>query len=124
MNLKNITLQNRAMIALGFTAIVGVMIAVLTLLPVDLPSDSFSGSDKVYHCIAFAAFTFPCAFLYRRAIRWVAPSAVIFGILIELIQPFVGRNGELADFYADALGATLGVALGLTANMLVVRKVA
>ena len=124
MNLKNITLQNRAMIALGFTAIVGVMIAVLTLLPVDLPSDSFSGSDKVYHCIAFAAFTFPCAFLYRRAIRWVVLSAVVFGILIELIQPFVGRNGELADFYADALGAMRGVALGLTANMLVIRKVA
>ncbi len=119
MNLTRVSLRLRSVIALGATFIIGVIIAVLTLLPVDVPSDSFSGSDRVYHCIAFAAFTFPCAFLYRRAIRWVAPSAVMFGILIELIQPYVGRNGELADFYADTLGATLGVALGLAANILI-----
>lgn len=122
MNLKNIPLRIRAIIALGATVIVGVIIAVYTLLPVEPLSDSFGGSDKVFHCIAFAAFTFPCAFLYRRTIRWIAPTALMFGILIELIQPYVGRNGELADFYADALGATLGVALGLAANMLIFRK--
>ena len=122
MNLKNIPLRIRAIIALGATAIVGVIIAVYTLLPVEPLSDSFGGSDKVFHCIAFAAFTFPCAFLYRRAIRWIAPTALMFGILIELIQPYVGRNGELADFYADALGATLRVALGLAASKLIIRR--
>jgi hypothetical protein len=124
MNVKSISTQFRAIVALGATVIIGLIIAALTLVPLALPATSLSGSDKVYHCIAFTAFTFPCAFLYRRAIRWVAPFALIFGILIELIQPYVGRNGELADFYADALGATLGVALGLVTNFLIRRKVA
>lgn len=124
MNLRNISLRTRAVIAHGATVIVGAIIAIYTLFPVETPSDSFSGSDKVFHCIAFAALTFPSAFLYRRAIRWIAPTAIMFGILIELIQPYVGRNGELADFYADALGATLGVALGLAASKLIIRKLA
>ena len=119
MHIDNISVRIRAFIGLGATVIIGLIIAALTLFPVDLPSDSLNFSDKVYHCIAFAAFTFPSAFLYRRAIRWVIPSALIFGILIELIQPYVGRSGEIADFYADTLGALLGVALGLAANMLV-----
>jgi hypothetical protein len=123
MNLRNNSLRTRAAIAIGATVIVGIIIAVHTLLPVAPLPDSFSGSDKVFHCIAFAAFTFPTAFLNRRAIRWSVPTAIMFGILIEVIQPYVGRSGELADFYADALGAALGVALGLAANKLLIRKV-
>jgi len=73
---------------------------------------------------AFAALTFPCALIYRRAVRWIVPSALLFGILIELIQPQVGRMGEIADFYADALGAMLGLGQGLAANGLVVRPLA
>ena len=111
----------RRVIALGITLIIGVSIAALTLLPIDLPPNSVPGSDKVHHLIAFAAFTFPCALIYRRAVRWVLPFALIFGVLIELIQPYVGRHGEITDFYADALGALLGLVMGLIANVLIMQ---
>ena len=111
----------RRVIALGVTLIIGVSIAALTLLPIDLPPNSVPGSDKVHHLIAFAAFTFPCALIYRRAVRWILPFALIFGVLIELIQPYVGRHGEITDFYADALGALLGLVMGLIANVLIMQ---
>ncbi|AXI47868.1 hypothetical protein C1J03_18750 [Sulfitobacter sp. SK012] len=114
----------RRTISISVTLTVAAIIAALTLLPINLPTSSAPGPDKVHHLIAFAALTFPCAVIYRRAVRWIAPSALLYGILIELIQPHVGRQGELADFYADALGAMLGLGLGLAANSLLVRPLA
>ena len=32
---------------------------------------------------------------------------------MEIIQPYVNRNGEWGDFLADAIGALLGVSIGL-----------
>ena len=114
----------RKTISLSLTVGIASIIAALTLLPINLPPESVAGTDKMHHLIAFAALTFPCALIYRRAVRWIVPSALLFGILIELIQPQVGRMGEIADFYADALGAMLGLGLGLAANGLVVRPLA
>ena len=111
----------RRVIALGVTLIIGVCIVALTLLPIYLPPNSVPGSDKVHHLIAFAAFTFPCALIYRRAVRWILPFALIFGVLIELIQPYVGRHEEITDFYADALGVLLGLLMGLIANVLIMQ---
>ena len=111
----------RRVIALGITFIIGVSIAALTLFPIDLPLSSVPSSDKVHHFIAFGAFTFPCALIYRRAVRWILPFALIFGVLIELIQPYVGRHGELTDFYADTIGALLGLVMGLIANVLIMQ---
>lgn len=71
------------------------------------------GNDKIHHLIGFAALLLPCAFLYRRALYYILPGAILFGGLIELLQPYVNRNGEWADFYADATGAMLGVAVAL-----------
>jgi len=89
------------------------MIAYLTLSP---PNPDLGGflSDKTYHVIAFAALVFPTALLYARSLFWVLPAAVLFGGSIELIQPYVGRAREMADFLADVLGAGFGVTLGLT----------
>ena len=35
--------------------------------------------------------------------------SVTYGGVIELLQPLVNRNFEMADFLADAAGAVLGV---------------
>ena len=80
------------------------------------------GTDKLYHFIAFTALVFPCALLFARTLNWVLPAALLFGGAIELIQPYVGRGGELADFVADALGVFIGAALGLTLRAIVTRR--
>ena len=80
------------------------------------------GSDKLYRFIAFTALVFPCPLLFARTLIWVLPAAMLFGGAIELIQPYVGRGGELADFVADALGVFIGAALGLTLRAIVTRR--
>ena len=99
--------QNSAFyLALLLTATVAVFIAVLTLFPV--PELTVAQSDKLYHIIAFGALTFPSALLHLPLSRVVLIFAILFGALIEVIQPHVGRTGSWEDFLADVLGALFG----------------
>ena len=103
------------------TCVLAVTIAVLTL---SAPNPALGGSewDKLYHFTAFAALVFPCALLYARALVWILPAALLFGGVIELIQPYVGRAGERADFLADILGVGFGAALGLAVRAVSARR--
>ena len=100
------------MSAIFATGALAVAIAYLTLTPLQVDLDL--GSDKLHHFIAFGALVLPCALLYARTLIWVLPAAIMFGGVIELIQPYVGRGRELADFGADAVGVVIGAAIGLT----------
>ena len=82
-----------------------------TLTPRDVIEVPDFGSDKQYHLLAFTLFVMPLTFNKLKNIYWVLPVAIVFGALIELIQPFVGRYGDIKDFYADALGSVIGVCL-------------
>ncbi len=44
---------------------------------------------------------------------WLLPLAVLYGGLIELIQPYVNRWAEWEDFLADSIGAITGTTIGL-----------
>jgi len=82
-----------------------------TLTPRDVVKVPDFGSDKQYHLLAFTLFVMPLTFNKLKNIYWVLPVAIVFGALIELIQPFVDRYGDIKDFYADALGSVIGVCL-------------
>ncbi len=111
---KNVTtgvpVLMRHTLALTATVILGAVIAYLTLSPPQMTNPPGLLSDKAYHAIAFAGLVFPSALLYARSLIWVVPAALLFGGAIELIQPYVGRAAELADFVADAV-AQIQVAL-------------
>ena len=90
------------------TIIIAFAIGLATLTPVEkLPT--VSGSDKVYHLISFAILTLPIAIIRPRAIWIILSLSIAFGGAIELLQPLVNRNCEMADFLADTVGAILGV---------------
>ena len=94
-------------------AVLAVVIALLTLLPV--PSGlGVKSADKVYHLVAFGALAVPLAVAYPRHLIYVFLFAVSYGVLIEFLQPMTGRAFEIGDIVADALGAGLGCALGWT----------
>ncbi|MBR9842182.1 MAG: hypothetical protein GYB25_03410 [Rhodobacteraceae bacterium] len=99
--------------ALWLTAGLVLSVSYLTLSPASSADIGITFADKIYHTLAFAALVLPCACLYPRGLRWVLPAAVIFGGCIELIQPFVGRDGDWWDFLADVLGIGLGLVAGL-----------
>ena len=84
----------------------------------DIGTD-FKGADKIKHFIAFAALG---CFLYRGVYRctqfaefWCVVLAcaggISFGILIEVLQPRVGRYCDINDLAADVLGMLSGVLL-------------
>ena len=87
------------------------MILIGTLSPRDIIVTPDLGSDKNYHFLAFALLVMPLAFQNLKNSYWLLPVAVVFGAIIELLQPHLGRHGELNDLYADAFGALIGVIL-------------
>lgn len=97
--------------ALALTALLAAAIGWVTLQP--LPFAGPPGGDKLHHVLAFFALVFPAVALQPR---WALPLfvlAVAYGGLIEIVQPHVGRSGDLGDWAADALGAALGTLAGL-----------
>ncbi len=105
-------MNTRSRIATAGTVLIAFAISALTLMPVTAPDLIGRGSDKLYHVIAFAALTFPVAFLHPRRALTMLVCAVLFGAAIELIQPSVGRSGSFWDFLADVIGAVLGLVVG------------
>jgi len=106
------TNRTALLIALGVSAFLTLVIAVLTLAPVSgLPGVHVS--DKVYHALAFGALAFPVTVVRPR--WWAATVLVIaaYGGVIELVQPLVGRSMELQDWLADIIGALLGAGAGV-----------
>lgn len=81
------------------------------VMPVVPPSESEFPTDKVVHCLMFAA----CSFLSFRAwgvqfgVMMVLLSLMMFAGLTEFLQMLIpGRSGNLLDFFADATGVLMG----------------
>lgn len=97
---------------LAATAVLVVIIGILTLAPTVALPHSHDHWDKLAHLAAFLALVLPTALLWPRAAVWVGVLAVAYGGAIELIQPYTGRSAELADLLADAVGVGLGLLVG------------
>ena len=106
------TPQGRKATALALTATLSFMVLTLSLTPLRTPPP-VPGTDKLHHLIAYAALVLPAAALHPRALIWVLPLAVGLGGLIEIVQPYVNRVGEWADFIAGLKGVAIGLGLGL-----------
>lgn len=97
--------------ALAATLALAVAIGVLTLSPA-VTDAAVPGSDKSHHFVAFLALTLPLAFARPRLAPWIALATIAYGGAIELIQPLVGRDGDVFDLIADAAGSLTGAAVG------------
>lgn len=95
---------------------IALVVAVVCLVPGGkLPEVRVS--DKTEHVAAFAmlAFWFG-SILVRRDLFWLALALLLFGGAIELAQGAMrmGRDADIHDLFADAVGIVLGLALALT----------
>ncbi len=90
------------------TALLTVVIALLTLMPQVPGPTGIPGFDKLAHFIAFAALCVPLAWRYPHLWRAVALATLVYGGVIEIIQPLTGRTAQWGDLVADGAGAFAG----------------
>ena len=95
---------------LGICIAIAVVIGSFSQAP-DIPGGE--GSDKVVHLLAYGILAFFA--LLRRQTRRGALAMILaviaLGFMIEVLQPFVGREREIADAMANSAGATVGAML-------------
>ena len=108
--------MRRAAVLLGWALVAAIVWGSLTPSP---PSIDIEQSDKLGHALFYAATMFWFAQLYLRAavrVRY-ALGLVALGIALEFVQDWVGRDFELADMAADAVGVALGWAAAVLINL-------
>ena len=88
------------------------VVTVLSLSPLpQLPGPT--GGDKLHHFVAYSALAFPAAFAGARNWPAVILALAVWSGLIEVVQPYVNRWGEWADFAANLSGLALGALAGM-----------
>jgi VanZ family protein len=91
------------------------LIAFLSLYPLPEFPD-LKGTDKTHHLIAYFFLALPLGL--KKPNYWVLYFClfIIFGGVIEMIQPYVNRYGEWLDFFANTIGVFFGFFVGLILN--------
>ena len=116
---RGATWRRNALLWLGALAAYWVALFASTHLPDTAVSGPVFDYDKLAHAGAYGILTTLILVSWRRAggapglggRLLVASIVLAYGVVDELTQPFVGRQCELADWLADALGAGLAVGL-------------
>lgn len=93
------------------------------------PSDNLGDipdylSDAILHGVGYAILGLLCvwtAATYRRGLTprilfAIYLAILIYAIIDERTQPWVGRGCELSDWVADAVGALIGMAIAISLN--------
>ena len=97
------------------TIFILLIIAFLSLYPLpELPG--VPGTDKTHHLVAYFFLALPSGL--KKPNKWVIFILlfIVFGGVIEIIQPYVNRYGEWLDFLANTIGVILGFFLGIVLN--------
>jgi VanZ family protein len=105
---------SRLTLVRSVVAVFGLVLAVLLLGPDTHLEDQLGISDKVAHAGAFYALTlglFGCFPYIRRTDLGLF--VILIGASTEVVQAFVGRDGNFPDFAADSMGI-LGAMLPAT----------
>lgn len=115
------------------TPIAVVFITIFSLSPseeIDVANRLFLG-DKGMHAIAYAVFSFclclaialPMRISDYRNLVFAIGTPLVWGCLIEVMQPLFLRSREAADLAADALGVLAGVLLAAGASYYFERRI-
>lgn len=105
------------------TCVLAIVVAVLSILPAPPILDMASflkpvaqivgiSFDKTLHLLLFVCIVLPVTIVHPRGLPRLIPTVMIFGAMIEVVQPFFGRGMELQDLWANFFGVVIGVTIG------------
>ena len=97
---------------MAITMLVAILMGYLMLTPIPDLARSIHISDKAIHLMIFTVLAVPLSATNPLNAFWLVPSLALSGGLVELLQPFVGREAEWWDFLFNGMGAVLGAILG------------
>ena len=94
--------------------VVFVAITALSLMP-PRTNLTIPTNDKVGHFIAYAVFSLNILLLGKNIMQYTVSTLLIvtYGILIEFLQSYVGRETSFYDFLANSAGVSIGIMLFL-----------
>ena len=106
---------------------VGSFLGVTILSVVPAPQMDGLESDKVGHLIAYTVLTVLLVLSLSgdRVPRglWIAlVSVLLYGVLMEVLQHFIGRDFDVRDMAANAVGLAIGAGLGLLVRRVYPRR--
>jgi len=103
-----------------YTFLIFVIITFLSLYPLK-QQPSIPGTDKIHHLIAYSALTI-CIGL-RKPSNYILLILFFsfYSGLIEIIQPYINRFGEIEDFLFNNLGILIGLTLGILINKIIIK---
>ena len=93
------------------TIVLALTILIGMLAPISGVSNAPAGTDKIIHLVSFASLVFPLARTKRIRLFLLFTSASFFAGIIEVIQPYFGRNADINDWFADIFGIASGMGI-------------
>jgi len=98
-----------------YTFLIFTLITFLSLYPLK-EQPSIPGSDKIHHLIAYSALTIGVGLRRPKNYFLIITFFSFYSGLIEIIQPYINRFGEIEDFIFNNLGIFIGFTLGIIIN--------
>jgi VanZ family protein len=80
------------------------------------------GLDKLAHLLAFGAVAAPLAWRFPQHWVRVALLVLVYGGVIEIVQPAFGRGAEWGDLLADGIGAFGGAFMAARLRRAAIRR--
>ena len=107
---------------------VGAVLGVTVLSVVPTPQIDGLESDKMGHFIAYAVLALllvPSVSADGRMHKGLGaglPLLFLYGVLIEVLQHYIGRQFDFRDMAANAIGVLVGAGVGLATRFLIRRR--
>ena len=88
-----------------------IFITVLSIYPLpEFPKNM--GTDKTHHLIAYCSLTLCVCIVQPNNYKKYILFFILYGGLIEVVQPYVNRYGEFLDFVYNTFGIIISIIIG------------